>query len=215
MVGRCRDGGAFVAYFVTGRSVPSRSRTVVRLTTGDIAVVPTQGDADDPLRHYVAIATVGDRSFVGNGNHVEEVSRDAADEADVFARFRTHSYEPDPPILTPRILAVMDAKSGWAGIGAARRGARTDCEHVWFEARALSAGDALTVRTYQGDVHEPRSHGDPSWAEPGDSVEDTIHRLWERLDDGLRVLVVAMDLRTGDAVALDQRDPARIREIKA
>lgn len=214
LVGRCHDGGAFVAYFITGRSDASRSRTVVRLRSGDIAVVPTEGSTDDPLRHYVAITTVGGRYFVGNGDHVEDVSRDADDEADVFARFRAHSYEPDPPILTPRILAVMDAESNWVGIGTARHGARTDCEHVWFETRALSAGDALAVRTYQGDVHEPRSHGDPSWADSGETVEDAIQRLWARLDAELRVVVVGMDLRTGAAVALDRQDSARARPLE-
>lgn len=212
-MGRCRDGGAFVAYFVTGRSEASRARTVVRLKTGDIAVIPTQGGADDPLRHYVAIAAVGGRCFVGNGHHVEDVSRRALDEAGIFTRFRTHEYEPDPPILTPRILGVMDADSGWVGLGTARHGARTDCEHLWLETRALSPGDALTVRTYQGEVHEPRSHGEPQWGDAGATVEDTLERLWRHLDRELRVFAVALDLRTGTAVAVDRQERIRARQL--
>lgn len=187
---------------------------MVRLPSGHIAVVPTQGASDDPLRHYVAIAIAGDRCFVGNGNHVEEVSSGTAEEADVFARFRTHSYEPDPPIHTPRILGVVDVNSGWLAIGSARRGTHTDCEHVWFETRKCAAGDALAVRTYQGDVQDPQSHGEPSWADAGDTIVDTAQRLWEHLDAELRVLVVASDVRTGAAVALDQTEPTRPRYLE-
>lgn len=116
--------------------------------------------------------------------------------------------------LDSQVLAVVDVESVWVGVGAARPGTRTDCEHVWFETQELAAGAALPVRTHQGDVRELRSHGDPSWNEAGETGVEAAQRLWESLDVARRVLVVAIDLRTGQAVVLDQQDPTRPRDLE-
>ena len=189
-----------------------------RLDTGDLAIVPSDGHEEDELRHYVAITSVGGTWFVGNGSHVKDVSRSFTSHIDAFTALSELAYEPDPPILTPRILAVIegpDIPSGWIGVGAARRGSTTDLEHVWLQTSGVSAGWALSLRTYIGDRNDPRTHAEPTWRSTEHTVRRTAEELWNRLHPEVRVLVVAVDLTTGEAIALERDQPQYPRIVGA
>jgi IMP cyclohydrolase len=57
----------------------------------------------------------------GNGEQVGEVAIRLAKGLPPAVALADLSYEPDPPIYTPRITAVVDRGQGHAWLGAARR----------------------------------------------------------------------------------------------
>jgi hypothetical protein len=215
VVGRCGDGTPFGAYYVTGRSAASQSRTVVRLPNGDVSVVPTGGDTKDPLRHYVAVTVANGRYVLGNGDHVEEISRATRATVDVYAEFRHQVYEPDPPIRTRRIIAAVEPDSDYWAAGSARHGLYTECEHLWFETNGVPAGKAIALKTYQGDIDVLLADGEPSWTKVEDTLEGTLGRIWTQLNSDLRVLALVVDLRSGEVRAADRLSPDRFRSLEA
>lgn len=100
---RLADGRLYLAYFLTGRSEASRSRTVELQPSGDVQVRDTSGGDHDDLRHYVAAVRREGWTVVGNGDQVEPLASALAAGKDPASAWAEHTYEPDPPIFTPRI----------------------------------------------------------------------------------------------------------------
>jgi IMP cyclohydrolase len=175
LLARTGDGQLVAGYALTGRSPSSKAREMV-VHDGEIVVRPVGAQGHDRLRHYVAAQAGPELTVFGNGEQVGEV----------FARLGTGlapplaldgvGYEPDPPIFTPRITAVVDRRDGTAWLGAARRsgGRRDGADVTVTTVRDLAVGDLVLLSTYRSD---------------GESIQTAPHHV---------------DLRTGaaDAAAL-------------
>jgi IMP cyclohydrolase len=74
-IGRDANGSPFAAYWLTGRSVASRSRQLMPSGNHSILVRDIGGSADDPLRHYAAYESRGGLLTIGNGTHVSDIAR--------------------------------------------------------------------------------------------------------------------------------------------
>lgn len=100
---------------------------------------PELADADrgehDALRHYVALARRGAWWVLGNGDQVVPIADDLAGGADLATAWGRHTFEPDPPIYTPRIWL--------AGQGSAERtspAGSVNCWNWWLWPTAAGTG---------------------------------------------------------------------------
>lgn len=191
VVGRVGDGSLWFAYFLTGRSPASRSRALEVRPDGEVAVVDTSGaGGGDPLRHYVALARRKGWTVLGNGDQVEPLATALAEGAAVTTAWAARTYEPDPPIFTPRIWAVHEGETGQVMLGSARRSGRPDgsADRLVLLPETLPAGSGVLVTTYAGTVEQVVPSGLPiDVSLAARTGEEFLTEIWESLPSTLRV----------------------------
>jgi len=199
-IGRDVDGVPFFSYWLTGRSAASRARELV-VREREIIVRDTSGGPVDDLRHYTAATRGDDWVIVGNGTQVGELAAARARQPDLQVALRGLTYEPDPPIRTPRITAGATLTSAGLTdvvIGAARPydGAPELTEHPSLYAARIAPGTALTTTTYAGTADNVVVNGRPevtAIALPWSEITDL---LWQSLQPSLRVAAITVRLDT-------------------
>lgn len=207
-LGRDVDGVPFYTYWLTGRSPASQARELV-VHDRELIVRDTSGGPPDDLRHYTAAIRGDDWVIVGNGTQVSELiaaheheqqnlSRSASS-FDLQLAVRRITYEPDPPIRTPRITAsatITGAELTDAVVASAcaQSTAPDRTEHPSLYAAQLPPATALTTTTYQGTAKDVVTNGRPatvavpiSWS----AITDTV---WAGLNPSLRVAMVTVRL---------------------
>jgi IMP cyclohydrolase len=149
---------------LTGRSPRSRAR-VLAPDDGALVVAPASPGAGsgraaggsltarDPLRHYTAAVSDDAWTVFGNGDHVETVAKSLATGTDPRLALDGLEYEPDPPIFTPRITAVVERSTGHAWLGAARHadGLRSGTDVTVTTLGDLGPGEGVVLTTYLPD----------------------------------------------------------------
>ncbi|MBO0701833.1 MAG: hypothetical protein J2P38_02795 [Candidatus Dormibacteraeota bacterium] len=192
---RLPDGSWCAAYLLTGRSDASRRREIRLGPHGELEVVPTDAVQDDDLRHYAAALESGTWLVWGNGRQVATVG-DRLDRGTVpVVALQDLEYEPDPPILTARITAIVDGGDptrAWFGIARRPLSPRTAGVVVTATVPDLAPGDAILVTTYRSDgtTVEPAEvylEGTTEAANPAELTD----QLWAALAPERRVAVAA------------------------
>ncbi|MET9310629.1 IMP cyclohydrolase [Kribbella sp. NPDC003505] len=199
-IGRDVDGVPFFSYWLTGRSAASQARELV-VREREIIVRDTSGGPADDLRHYTAAIRGDDWVIVGNGTQVGELAAARTRQPDLQIALRGLTYEPDPPIRTPRITAGATLTSAGLTdvvIGAARPydGAPELTEHPSLYAARIAPGTALTTTTYAGTADNVVVNGHPEVtviALPWSAITDN---LWQSLQPSLRVAAITVRLDT-------------------
>jgi hypothetical protein len=199
-IGRDVDGVPFFSYWLTGRSAASQARELV-VREREIIVRDTSGGPVDDLRHYTAATRGDDWVIVGNGTQVGELAAARARQPDLQVALRGLTYEPDPPIRTPRITAGATLTSAGLTdvvIGAARPydWAPELTEHPSLYAARIAPGTALTTTTYAGTADNVVVNGHPevtAIALPWSEITDL---LWQSLQPSLRVAAITVRLDT-------------------
>ncbi|HWD79939.1 MAG TPA: IMP cyclohydrolase [Kribbella sp.] len=198
-IGRDTDGVPFFAYWLTGRSPASQSRELV-VQEREIVVRDLSGATIDDLRHYTAAVRGDDWFIVGNGTQVGELTAARAHQPDLQLALRQLTYEPDPPIRTPRITAgatIQGNEVTNAVIGSAVPYADLTAHPSLYAAR-LAPGTALTTTTYSGTATNVTTNGHPEVVAvplPWSAVTDII---WESLQPSLRVAAITVPLDETD-----------------
>ncbi|MGW4808570.1 IMP cyclohydrolase, partial [Kitasatospora sp. NPDC004272] len=117
---RTRSGAVLGGYFLTGRSAASKDRAV-RPVGGELVVGPVAEVEHDPLRHYTAATATDEWLVFGNGEQVAQVTERLRGGASATESLSGLEYEPDPPIRTSRVTALISRDGGRrAVLGAAR-----------------------------------------------------------------------------------------------
>ena len=210
LLARTHGGDIVGGYALTGRSTSSRARRIEVTAQDELTVVPTGDGSFDALRHYACARANDNWTVLGNGAQVDEVFDRLGDRQPALA-LDGIGYEPDPPINTPRITAVVDRLTGTAWLGAARRGdgRRTSADIQVTTIRELAPGDAVLLSTYQSDgrtIATARTHHDLTTNAQGE--DELLDELWAALD--ARYLVAATTFRplTGVIGPIRHADPA-------
>lgn len=190
-------GGMLLGYFVTGRSPASQQREVRRASSGDLIVAPLGEGADDPLRHYAAATQSAEWLVCGNGRQVSVVMERLATGLTPTVALDDLEHEPDDPIFTDRITAVVSRRGPVVAVlGAARRsaGRRSTSDILTATLRAPAVGDAVLLATYRSDglVIEKGEFCREVACDAGD-VEGLMEALWSALDPRYRVAVAVID----------------------
>jgi IMP cyclohydrolase len=189
-------GGAWCgAYFLTGRSEASRQREIRLAAGGELVVLPTGATEHDALRHYVAATETDDWLVYGNGEQVSTVRERLVAGRCPADALQDLAYEPDPPIFTPRITAVVDLRHpgrAWLGMARHARGDREAGIVVILAAHDLAPGGALLLTTYDSDgtTIEPAQPLVETATTAG-HAEELVDQIWSALAPQRRVAVAA------------------------
>lgn len=191
VLGSAPDGGAVLAYFIMGRSAPSRARVFER--SGDDLVIRLLDPgrvADPSLILYAPLRVCGEHVVVSNGDQTETIREFLSAGGGFEAALRTRSYEPDAPHLTPRVsgLLTFDGAGGFSyRLSILKAGAEGSCLRQFFEYRAVP-GLGHLIHTYTGDGDPlPSFGGEPRRVRIGSDLDAFAQGLWAALDAENRV----------------------------
>jgi hypothetical protein len=208
-IGRDVDGVPFFSYWLTGRSPASQARELV-VHDREIVVRDTSGGPLDDLRHYTAATRGDDWVIVGNGTQVSDLTALRPQQPDLQVALRTLTYEPDPPIRTPRITAtatIAGTELTEAVIGSARPydGAPELTEHPSLYTARIAPRTALTTTTYSGTTTNVIPNGLPRTVAIAGTWTSITDTLWAALDPALRVAIITVPLDQPTFSAADLR----------
>ncbi len=142
----------------------------------------------DALRHYVALARRGDWLLVGNGDHVVPLCNDLAAGTDIGDAFAVPTFEPDPPIYTPRIWLGVRTGSDATYLGWARRAADGHAHRGLVSAAEFDPGFGVLLTTYEGSAVDVRTSAAPMDIRVKAHDIGALEReLWDALPADLRV----------------------------
>lgn len=194
------DGVAFGLYWLTGRSNASQQREIV-LGESEIIVRDLTEETPDELRHYTAAIRDLDRVMVGNGTHVRDLWDSVSSGLSFEDAHRAISYEPDPPINTPRITATASLKTGKAtdfllSAAVSVPAWPTIPEHRSLHTHSVMPGQAQFVTTYSGDEKAPQGDGTPIGVRVDTTWQSLIHTVWEALNPDLKVSITSFPLES-------------------
>ena len=206
-IGRTADGKkAIVCYFIMGRSSGSRNRIFemdagcLRTRAFDESKLP-----DPSLYVYRAVRTIGKYTVVTNGDQTDTIY-DALEKGETFAdALRTRTFEPDPPIWTPRISGLLKIEDGKMSYSLAilKNGGEETPLRYFYEYEQPLAGEARIIHTYAGDGDPvPSFCGEPVKIDTSSyhCVNCVMDDLWAGLnaDNKVSAFVRLIDLETGE-----------------
>lgn len=202
---RTRSGAVLGGYFLTGRSPASRDRAL-RLIDDDLVVGPLTPGEHDPLRHYAAATTTNDWLVLGNGEQVSQAAERLRAGASPTEALSGFEYEPDPPIRTSRLTALISRDGGRTTVfGAARpsRAARPTSNVMTLAVEDLRPGEAVLLTTYESDG-ELVSVAAPFAEVTVDAGNgpDLLDEVWGALDERFRIAAAVVDPVRGPGSAL-------------
>lgn len=215
---RTGNGSTLGAYFLTGRSRASQSRTLHRTSEGVLIVAPSDSREHDHLRHYVAARQSGDWLVFGNGEQVSAVSGRLASGEPPALALDGLDYEPDPPIFTSRLTVIAGGRDGGrdggrAWFGAARRssGDRTATNRLTLQVSELAPGEGVLMTTYRSDGHDIAA-GSPfiEVRTAAESRTGLLEELWQALPPQLRIAAAVFSAGALAYADIRQAVPARI-----
>ncbi len=198
VLGLSADGKrAAAAYFIMGRSVNSRNRVFV--AEGDDMRTEAFDPAklsDPSLVIYFPVRMFDGGMIVTNGDQTDTIYEKIKKcpecaTAGCFVRaLLKRTFEPDPPILTPRISGIIDLKDGgsyWLSILKSLDGEGEKAQRQFFSYEA-KAGVGHFIHTYAGDGDPvPSFAGEPVAVEIPDDIDAFTKGLWESLNEDNKV----------------------------
>lgn len=204
-IGRSQDGEfAIVCYFIMGRSAGSRNRVfeldgdTLRTRAFDESKLP-----DPSLYVYRAVRKIGNTTIVTNGDQTDTIY-DALNEGRTFEdALRSRTYEPDPPILTPRISGVLTIENGAMSykMGILKSGKNGAALRQFFEYAEPMPGEAHIIHTYAGNGNPvPSFKGEPVLidTESYACVNCVARDLWNGLNEDNKVSAFIRTIRISD-----------------
>ncbi len=198
---RTADGAVVGGYFVTGRSEASREREIRATDAGELAVAARGDVGFDPLRHYIAATALGEWLVFGNGAQVSAVAERLARGEPPQVALDGLEHEPDEPIYTDRITAVIGRPDGQlAVLGAARRSmaARQSSDVITMCLHDVQPGEAVLLTTYRSDGRV--IEGGQPFIEARIAAENAcelLDEIWSCLEPAYRVAAVVIPAEGG------------------
>lgn len=204
VIGKTPDARCFVqVYWIMGRSAGSRNR--VFIADGD--TVRTRAFDESALESpslvvYRPIRVLNACHIVTNGDHTDTIF-DAIREGGTFeSAMNTRTFEPDPPIFTPRIAGIVDLEDPHAAYRIAilkavgGNGKVTSRQYFSYEAPMPGIGHCIT--TYSDDGNPPPAFsGEPYNVELFDRIDATREFYWDALNTENRVSLLVKFIHAG------------------
>lgn len=216
-IGRSADGKkAIICYFIMGRSAGSRNRVFeadgdgIRTRAFDESKLP-----DPSLYVYRAVRVLGSHTIVTNGDQTDTIYDALAEGKSFIDALRTRTFEPDPPIWTPRISGLLKVENGSMSyaLSILKNGGEETPLRYFYEYASPLAGQAHILHTYAGDGSPvPPFCGEPVQIDTSSykCVHCVMNDLWEGLnaDNKVSAFVRMIDLETGETSDLIQNKNA-------
>ena len=207
VIGKSADGKyAVTAYFIMGRSVNSRNRIFVEDGTGIRTQAFDPSKLEDPsLIIYAPVRVLGNKTIVTNGDQTDTLRDFIAAGKSPEEALRTRTFEPDPPLFTPRISGVASfAEGGFSyqlSILKSDNGNGDAPLRFFFDYPVPLDGQGHFIHTYQSDGNPPLSFaGEPKTVEISGDLDTFTQTIWEALnpDNKISLFTRFVDLASGD-----------------
>ncbi len=206
MLGKsCGGKSGVIAYFIMGRSVNSRNRVFVAEGEGLRTRAFDESKMADPsLVIYYPVRVFGNTTVVTNGDQTDTVYNFLKDGKTFEDALRTRTFEPDPPILTPRISGVITVSNGdmayKLSILKSADGNGESVRRFFYEYSQPVCGEGHFIHTYKCDGDPvPSFYGEPKTVSVCDDIDTFTKKTWESLNENNKVslFVRYIDLATG------------------
>ncbi len=206
-IGRTADGKkAILCYFIMGRSAGSRNRVFeadgdgIRTRAFDESKLPNPS-----LYVYRAVRVLGSQTVVTNGDQTDTIYDALAAGRSFADALRTRTFEPDPPIWTPRISGLLTVGEGTMSyaLSILKNGGDETPLRYFYEYEAPRAGEAHIIHTYAHDGDPvPSFAGEPVLIDtsPYHCANCVMKDLWAGLNEENKVsaFVRTIDLESGE-----------------
>lgn len=166
ILGRSADGAhAAIAYFIMGRSENSRNRVFEKTADGIRTKAYDEAKLRDPsLVIYHPVRCFAGKTIVTNGDQTDTIC-DYMQQGKCYRHaLLTRTFEPDPPIFTPRVSGVLKPDGDFVlSILKSADGDPQETLRFFYEYSAPKAGQGRYIHTYQDDGNPPPSFdGEPT-----------------------------------------------------
>ena len=207
IIGQTPDARHFVqVYWIMGRSAGSRNRVFV----AENETVRTRAFDESVLENpslvvYRPIRVLNACHIVSNGDHTDTIFDAIRDGGSFESALDTRTFEPDPPIFTPRIAGIVDLDDSGAayriGILKALAGNDGSTSRRYFSYDTAIPGIGHCITTYRDDGDPPPAFsGEPYAVELHDGIDTNRDFYWNLLDEANRVslLVKFIEVESGN-----------------
>ena len=198
IIGLEPDGKNMVAYyFLTGRSEGSQNRMFVE-TDGGIEIRPIDPSlekGDPSLLIYSPIKTffkkLEERIIVSNGSHTDIIYDNADKQKPFREALEQFEFEPDGPIYTPRIAALISIYSSFRrlelGIVKSKDQQGRECVREYYQHES-KLGHGYYISTYEGNGNPPAIfNSEPVLVEIEPDYKAMTQKIFDSLDPEYRV----------------------------
>ena len=203
VLGKSADGQkAVIAYFIMGRSENSRNRIFVEEDGGLRTQAFDPAKLKDPsLVIYWPVRKFGAATIVTNGDQTDTIYEVLAAEKTFEEALRMRTFEPDPPILTPRISGLVHKDGSYRlSILKSANGNAESTQRFFYEYPQPVAGEGHFIHTYLGDGNPvPSFEGEPELVRIEGDIDSFTSLMWENLNEANKVslFVRFIDLADG------------------
>ena len=203
VLGKSDDGQYLVmAYFIMGRSENSRNRIFVEEDGGLRTQAFDPAKLKDPsLVIYWPVRKFGAATIVTNGDQTDTIYEFLAAEKTFEEALRMRTFEPDPPILTPRISGLVHKDGSYRlSILKSANGNAESTQRFFYEYPQPVAGEGHFIHTYLGDGNPvPSFEGEPELVRIEGDIDSFTSLMWENLNEANKVslFVRFIDLADG------------------
>ena len=193
VLGLSDDGKRSIAlYFIMGRSENSRNRIFEKTEDGIRTKAFDPDKLMDPsLVIYHPVRSAGGITIVTNGAQTDTICTYLQNNLDFRGAINEWSFEPDPPINTPRISGIVERDGSYKlSIIKSAGGDPACCCRFFFDYPTAISGVGHFISTYETDGNPPPSFcGEPvavriSYEYGLDSFADTV---WNALNSDNKV----------------------------
>ena len=209
MLGKSADDiRAILVYFIMGRSENSRNRIFVETTDGIMTQAHDPAKLSDPslvIYHPLRKLEVGGGTayILTNGDQTDTLCDYLIEGKTYLDALMTREFEPDPPLYTPRISALLNTVDGAyiLSILKSSDGNPGCCLRHFFTYDSPLPGVGHFIHTYAGDGDPPPSFsGEPvTISIPDDDIAVFAEKIWAALniDNKVSLFVRELNLTTG------------------
>lgn len=209
VIGSSSDGRyAVIAYFIMGRSANSRNRIFTEAEGGIRTQAYDESKMEDPsLIIYHPVRVLEDRglTIVTNGDQTDTIRDGILKGLNFEQALSSRTFEPDPPIFTPRISGLVELLDEGSFAYALNIIKSRDQKGQVADRHTFSYGDPRPgeghiIHTYmEGQDHVPAFCGEPCLVGIPDSIDDFTDSIWGSLneDNKVSLFVRFIDTKTG------------------
>lgn len=185
-----------------GRSENSRNRIFVEEDGGLRTQAFDPAKLKDPsLVIYWPVRKFGAATIVTNGDQTDTIYEFLAAEKTFEEALRMRTFEPDPPILTPRISGLVHKDGSYRlSILKSANGNAESTQRFFYEYPQPVAGEGHFIHTYLGDGNPvPSFEGEPELVRIEGDIDSFTSLMWENLNEANKVslFVRFIDLADG------------------
>jgi len=194
MIGQSADGGNIVAaYFIMGRSENSKNRVFEKTADGIRTKAFDESKLTDPsLVIYSPIRKYENEIIITNGDQTDTIYDFLSQGKNFADALRTRTFEPDPPILTPRISGIItisrDSFYYWMSILKSDNGNENHALRYFYGYETPESGKGHFIHTYKHNADIPPSfEGEPKKIDINGDIKDFSEIIWESLNSDFKV----------------------------